>query len=364
VNVPEAPIPPDGVPPQAISVLLVDDHPLWRETLRKVLEKKGVAVVVEEASDGAEALDKAAAVQPEVVVMDLELPGIDGIETTRQLIEVLRDVKVLVLSGSSERKSVVDAVRAGAAGYLLKTSGATEITDAIGRVARGEMVFPPALAEVVLNELRRDPGTAVSGVRIREVSLRREGEYWSLAFTGEVFRLKDAKGLHYLAYLLSRPGKEAHVQDLLTTLEGTAAPSAEATREDALSELDDLGDAGPMLDARAKAEFKRRLQDLSEELEEAERWSDSERAARAREEIEAITDQLTAAVGLGGRDRPAASHAERRRVRVTKSIRTAIKRIASVEPQLGEHLQASVKTGHFCSYAPGTETSIRWSIEP
>jgi CheY-like chemotaxis protein len=134
-------------------VLIVDDHPLWRETLRKVLEHAGSAVVAE-ASDGVEALEVASRRPADVVLMDIDMPEMDGIEATRRLVGKRPDAKVLVLSSSDERDDVIAAVAAGASGYLLKTADASEIVDAVRRVAAGEPVFPPPLSTLVLSELR------------------------------------------------------------------------------------------------------------------------------------------------------------------------------------------------------------------
>jgi non-specific serine/threonine protein kinase len=110
--------------------------------------------------------------------------------------------------------------------------------------------------------------------------------------------------------------------------------------------------AGPMLDARAKAEYRTRLGELRDELAEAERNNDLGRKARLQEELEALATQLAGAVGLGGRDRQAASNAERARVMVTMRVRDVIKKLLHHHPKLGGHLDASVRTGRFCAYEP------------
>jgi non-specific serine/threonine protein kinase len=122
------------------------------------------------------------------------------------------------------------------------------------------------------------------------------------------------------------------------------------------------GSTGPALDARAKEAYRLRLQELGEELDEARRWADVERAARAEEEIDALTEQLTSALGLGGRDRPGGSPAERARVSVTKAIRSAIRSIDRHSPALGAHLSTAVRTGQFCSYAPPAADPPHWRL--
>jgi serine/threonine-protein kinase len=133
--------------------MLVDDHPLWIDTVRKLLEQEG-AKVVAESSDGVEAVGTASVAKPDVVVMDLDLPSMNGVEVTRRLVADHPDLKVLVLSASDAEEQVVKAVRAGAAGYLVKTAAAEEIGEAVRRINGGEMVFPPALAGAVLDALR------------------------------------------------------------------------------------------------------------------------------------------------------------------------------------------------------------------
>ncbi|HVF78495.1 MAG TPA: response regulator [Solirubrobacteraceae bacterium] len=137
-----------------ISLMLVDDHPMWRETLRKVLERSKVGTVVAEAGDGREALELARAARPDVVLMDMHMPNFDGVEATKALATDMPDVKVLVLSSADDRDQVLAALRAGASGYLLKTAASKDVIDGVRRVHAGELVFPPALASLVLQELR------------------------------------------------------------------------------------------------------------------------------------------------------------------------------------------------------------------
>ena len=102
---------------------------------------------------------------------------------------------------------------------------------------------------------------------------------------------------------------------------------------------------------------------MREEIEEAEGWGDTERAARAREEMDLIASELSAAVGLGGRDRPQASGAERARLRVTRAIHTAIRRLGEQDEALGYELGATVRTGSFCAYEPDPRRPVSWRVE-
>lgn len=138
-----------------LRLMLVDDHPMWRATLNTVLMHAEVGKIVAEASDGPEAIEQAEGAQPDIVIMDIMLPTMNGIETTRRLLAVHPELKVMVLASSDERAQVLAAVRAGASAYLLKTADPEEVVDAVRRVNKGELVFPASLSEMVLGELRR-----------------------------------------------------------------------------------------------------------------------------------------------------------------------------------------------------------------
>ena len=119
----------------------------------------------------------------------------------------------------------------------------------------------------------------------------------------------------------------------------------------------DLGDAGAVLDAQSTAAYQVRLNELREELEEAEGFNDAGRTERARTEIEFLADELTA----GGRGKRAASHAERARLTVTKGIKAALDKLEAAHPALARHLRATVKRGYFCSYTPDPRHPIVWN---
>lgn len=197
---------------------------------------------------------------------------------------------------------------------------------------------------------RLDPTDAVAESLVPEGNLfRREGQFWTLSYRGRIVRMKDAKGLQDLARLISMPGHEIHVLDL-------AGNSAEPTRP-ALSRAGDLGD---MLDAQARAEYRRRLAELEEDLADAERCADLGRAEKARAERDFIATELAAALGLGGRPRRTGDPAERARKAVAGRIRLTIGRIDEEAPDLARHLANSVRTGTFCVYRP--EVPIGWTL--
>jgi tetratricopeptide (TPR) repeat protein len=204
------------------------------------------------------------------------------------------------------------------------------------------------------------PSRAVPRVDV----FRRQGEYWSIRFGGDVFRLKDSKGLRYLAELLGNPGREFLALDLATGGPEPGSPTArDAGAKHRAAALRDSGRGGDVvLDLRSKAAYRRRLEELRDQMDEAERWGDAERAARAREEVDFLSRELAAAVGLRGRDRRTPSDAERARVNVTKAIKAAEARIGRHSPALAIHLARTIRTGTFCSYVPDPRLPASWQL--
>jgi hypothetical protein len=175
----------------------------------------------------------------------------------------------------------------------------------------------------------------------RTNTFQREGEYWTLAHPGGIVRLRHGKGVRYLAELLARPGVEVHSLQLA----GATGHSS---------------GFGPLLDERAKTAYRNRISDLREVVVEAELFHDTEKASLARAELDALARELAGAIGLGGRNRPAGSAAERARINVTRALRTTIGRIEQTFPALGHHLDTSVRTGAFVSYQPGPSPLFTW----
>ena len=209
---------------------------------------------------------------------------------------------------------------------------------------------------------------AVTEDKTREGLLRKEGEYWTIGYDRKLFRLKEIKGLSLIAFLLRNPNREIHSLELIgagAMPDTDAQEIEEATREMTAGRQGSpqgLGDAGEMLDPSAKAAYKRKLDELKEELEQARQRGDEERGERLEDEIEFVGRELKRAVGLGGRDRRAASASERARLSVTRAIKTALDKINENNPELGELLTKCIRTGTFCSYVTYSGTTVHWSF--
>ncbi len=184
----------------------------------------------------------------------------------------------------------------------------------------------------------------------------RRGQFWQIAFGGDSCTLKDTRGLQFIARLLQSPQRELHALDLVQGLEHERAASSGSPAGVA------EGDSGPLLDPQARTAYKQRLEELGEELEEAQAFNDAGRAERVREEIDFLTRELTRAFGIGGRERRAGSNAERARINVTRAIAAALKQIGAHHPPLSEHLKKTIRTGTFCSYNPDPRVPIDWQL--
>jgi DNA-binding NarL/FixJ family response regulator len=162
------------------TVMVVDDHPIWRDAVARDLTEDGFSVVA--TADGvAAARRRAAVVHPDVVVMDMRLSDGDGAQATAEVLAVSPSSRILVLSASDERDDVLEAVKAGATGYLVKSASKQNLSDAVRATAEGRAVFTPGLAGLVLGEYRRiaqsgttgAPGTSVPSLTERETEILR-----------------------------------------------------------------------------------------------------------------------------------------------------------------------------------------------
>jgi DNA-binding NarL/FixJ family response regulator len=202
-----------------VRVMVVDDHPIWRDAAARTLTEAGYSVVAT-AGNGAQALRVAAATRPDVVLLDLNLPDLPGAQVTRQLLAALPGLRVLILSASGERQDVLDAITAGASGYLLKSAEPSELTAAVHSTAAGRAVFTPGLAGLVLGEYRRlaqsglpgQGGGSPAGPRAPQLT-ERETEVLRLVATGLTYP-QIAERLS-----LSPRTVQNHVQNTLSKLQ-------------------------------------------------------------------------------------------------------------------------------------------------
>ena len=142
---------------EQVRVLIVDDHPAFREGVRAVLAAEASMEAVGEAATGVEGVASAAELQPDIVVMDLQMPELNGIEATRQIVGASPHIAVLILTMFEDDESVFAAMRAGARGYLLKESSPEQITVAVRALSCGETIFGPAVAQTGRRVLRSTP---------------------------------------------------------------------------------------------------------------------------------------------------------------------------------------------------------------
>jgi len=202
-----------------------------------------------------------------------------------------------------------------------------------------------------------------------EAIFRREGDFWTVGYRKDPFRIKDSQGMRYIAHLLRHPDREFHARELEIRCAIRESASAAVTiggdeeeMEAAGIHLLGSGDLGEMLDGRAKSAYRRRIQELRADLENAKSLGDVEQASRLEQEISFLARELSRAVGLGGRDRRAGSLAERSRVNVTRAIHRAIDRIFDHDRALGELLRNRIKTGVMCAYRENDRSAIGWEF--
>jgi DNA-binding NarL/FixJ family response regulator len=191
--------------------MVVDDHPLWRDAVERDLVEAGHDVVAV-AADGRQALARFPAARPDVVLLDLQIPAPAGVQVTAEMVQRAPTVRVLILSASGEHADVLAAVKAGATGYLVKSASREELLAAVLRVARGEPVFTPGLAGLVLGEYQRISDASAPGPDEPRLTDRET----------EVLKMV-AKGMSYRQIadrlVLSHRTVQNHVQNTLTKLQ-------------------------------------------------------------------------------------------------------------------------------------------------
>jgi NarL family two-component system response regulator LiaR len=166
-----------------IKILIADDHAVVRDGTRRILEQEADMTVVAEAADGEEAVRLAGSTRPDVAIMDISMPGVDGIEATRRIKTLYPAITILILSAYDDDQFVFSLLQAGAAGYLLKSVRGRELVDAVRQVYAGESVLHPAIARKVLNRFA-PPNGQTPASRPTEVLSERELEVLRLATQG------------------------------------------------------------------------------------------------------------------------------------------------------------------------------------
>ena len=193
-----------------------------------------------------------------------------------------------------------------------------------------------------------------------QAQFRKQGDYWTLRYAGTQFRLKDTKGLAYIAALLRYPGREFHALELLRG--GTERIESGEKQSAALLNADDAKNLGRRkpLDKQTKAAYQSRLAELRDEFQDAKALGRIDRAESAEQEIDALIAELSRASGLHGRDQHHYSAAERARQSVTRAITAALSRITAEQVALGRMLSRCIKTGIYCCYHPDANNPISW----
>ncbi|MBI9019017.1 MAG: response regulator transcription factor [Phycisphaerae bacterium] len=214
----------------AIKIILADDHTVIRAGIRSLLDKCPNIVVIAEASDGRETVEKAAQLKPDIIIMDIAMPNLNGVEATRKIKADNSRVKILALSMHADKRYIIETLKAGASGYILKNCAVKELTDAINTINNNQTYLSPSIAEVVLDELLNDN----TDVKNNSVLTAREKEVLQLISEGKSTK-KIAMELHISVSTIETHRRQAMeklnihsiaeltkyaIREGLTTLEG------------------------------------------------------------------------------------------------------------------------------------------------
>lgn len=196
---------------RTIRIMIVDDHEVVRVGLRALLERRPDFRVVAEAGSAGEAVQKALDHRPDVVVMDIRLPGGNGIEATRRIVEALPETRVIMLTSYAEDELLLEAIEAGASGYVLKQIGSDELVTAIERVARGEALIDPSMTPTLLRHLRAARRSAMASAfkdlteqELRVLALIAEGK--TNREIAQTLFLSEGTVRNYVSSILSKLG--------------------------------------------------------------------------------------------------------------------------------------------------------------
>jgi DNA-binding NarL/FixJ family response regulator len=226
----------------SITVLIADDQPLMRTALRMSLMAEPDFDVVGEAADGLQAIELAARLRPDVVVMDIRMPKLDGVAATRHLTDQARDAqpKILVITTFALDEYVVEALRAGASGFLLKDATSDELVRAVRVVAAGDALLAPSVTRRLLDQYARRLPPAVSGPSVGDIVTKRELEVLMLiasglhnAAIGQALHLAESSVKTHVGHLLAKLGKQDRVQLVIYAYEtGLIVPAGQMPSHD------------------------------------------------------------------------------------------------------------------------------------
>lgn len=234
-----------------------------------------------------------------------------------------------------------------------RAAATVEAGAAQGLLASLDVTLAPDDARL-LERLTAPAAPSVAAAPKPTARLERTKRWWSITCSSTSVRLPDGKGMRYLAELLAQPLVEQHALDLVDRIEGVDAEGG--------IDRGVLGSVGPELDARARAAYRQRIEELRTRAAEAMELGQLEPAEALQDELDQLVAQLARAFGLGGKDRPTGSAAEKARLNVTRALRSAIARIREVLPELGSELDRQVRTGTYCAYAP-RPGAICWIVQ-
>ena len=247
---------------------------------------------------------------------------------------------------------------------VLTQLGADVPHEAVGSLALAGFTRPVEVFDVAGVRAERDAAPASDAPSAAAPNVFRcDGDFWTIAYQGKQFRVRGSRGFTYLAALLGQPGQRVPATELAALGADPDAKRISAGEMRASGLRSDAANgAGEVLDAAARAAYRRRLAELNEDLERARAFNDPGRAAAVQEEIDFILQELASAVGLGGRARKAGSAGERARLNVTRAIRSAIERIGAHHRPLARYLSTTISTGLTCAYETEFRTPVGWVL--
>src|SRR5215510_6559922 len=246
----------EGTRPMVTSqatILVVDDDPKHLRLVDALLQPRGYTVVT--SADGVEALDQVHRASPDLILLDVMMPQVDGFEVCKLLKDhpATRLIPVVMMTALDRREDRIKGLDAGADDFLAKPVHRDELLARVRTSLRLKRAIDATLASRRQEAPQQEAPHPL--LEAHDAVFRQEGDYWTLAYQGSVCRLKDLKGLHYLAYLLARPGEACHVVTLVTAVNHPERPSATSASHvrsaDQLAtyhlHVEGLGDAGPVL---------------------------------------------------------------------------------------------------------------------